>query len=46
VTGTDGRGYDTHAQQGEHEYFGLGSFVLQSGFTLSGATLDYRTTAP
>lgn len=43
MTGTDGRGYYTHAQQGEHEYLDLGSFVLRSGFTLPGATLAYRT---
>ncbi|MEJ2860331.1 alpha/beta fold hydrolase [Actinomycetospora flava] len=40
---TDGRGYYTHAQQGEHEYFDLGAFVLRSGYTLPGATLAYRT---
>ena len=43
MTGTDARGYYTHAQQGEHEYFDLGSFVLQSGYTLPSATLAYRT---
>ena len=43
MTGTDARGYYTHAQQGEHEYVDLGSFVLQSGYTLPGASLAYRT---
>jgi homoserine O-acetyltransferase/O-succinyltransferase len=43
VTGTDGRGYYTHAQQGEHEYLDLGAFVLRSGYTLPDATLAYRT---
>lgn len=43
MTGTDGRGWYTHAQQGEHDDFDLGSFVLQSGYTLPGATLAYRT---
>ena len=43
MTGTDKGGYYTHAQQGEHHYFDLGSFVLQSGYTLPNATLAYKT---
>lgn len=41
--GTDGPGYYTHEQQGEHEYLELGPLVLQSGYTLPNATLAYRT---
>ena len=43
MTGTDVRGYYTHAEQGEHEYFDLGQFALRSGYSLPSATLAYRT---
>jgi homoserine O-acetyltransferase/O-succinyltransferase len=43
MTGTDRQGFYSHAQQGEHEYFDLGSFVLSSGYTLPGASLAYRS---
>jgi homoserine O-acetyltransferase/O-succinyltransferase len=43
MTGTDRQGYYSHAQQGEHEYFDLGGFVLRSGYTLPGAQLAFRT---
>ncbi len=38
-------GDETHAEQGEHEYLDLGSFVLRSGYTLPGATLVTARTA-
>jgi homoserine O-acetyltransferase len=43
MTGTDGQGYYSHARQGEHDYFDLGSFVLASGYTLQPGVLAYRT---
>ncbi|HEY2193091.1 MAG TPA: hypothetical protein VGH76_12460 [Actinomycetospora sp.] len=43
AAGTDRQGFHSHAVQGEHEYFDLGSFVLGSGYTLPGATLAFRS---
>lgn len=36
-------GYYTDAVHGEHSYFDLGPFTLQSGYTLPEARLGYRT---